>query len=157
MSSLPNTSFDDIRKRMISIMGYKNWYTLLELEDAHDQKFLPLEKCVKEIQTLIMINNAENIRAELLDFRNKELTINQKIRLGQSENITMSYKIEQIVLENEKGFVIEVSKDSYEMYEIGVTHSTRCGRFSQTTVAKIKKNWFVPKFGEPTITDKSEK
>lgn len=67
----------------------------------------------------------------------------------------MSYRIEDIVLENKKGFVIKVAPNEYHMYEIGVTHSVRCGRFSQTTIDKVKQNWFVPRFGEPTITDKS--
>lgn len=69
----------------------------------------------------------------------------------------MTYKIEQIVLENSNGFVISVGVDSYEMYEIGITHSTRCGRYSQCTIEYIKNNWFIPKFGNPDITDKSEK
>ena len=67
----------------------------------------------------------------------------------------MSYKLDQIVLENEKAFCIITDKGWYECYEIGVTHSVRKATISGKDLQYVKDNHFVPRWGNPNITDKT--
>ena len=67
----------------------------------------------------------------------------------------MSYKIEQIVLENKKAFCIEVKRGWFECYEIGATHSVRKATISGQDLHHVKEKHFIPRWGQPTITDKT--
>ena len=67
----------------------------------------------------------------------------------------MTYKIEQIVLENEKAFCIETEKGWFECYEIGATHSVRKATISGRGLDYVKEKHFVPRWGQPTLTDKT--
>lgn len=68
----------------------------------------------------------------------------------------MSYKLDQIVLENEKAFCIALDSRHFECYEIGVTHSVRKAQIiTDHGIEYVKKHHFLPRWGEPTITDKS--
>ena len=65
-----------------------------------------------------------------------------------------SYKLEQIVLENKKGFCIDGLDGFYYCYKIGVTHSVLISTISKSYgLQYTKDNHFIPKFGEPSITD----
>ena len=64
------------------------------------------------------------------------------------------YKLEQIVLENKKGFYIDGLDGYYYCYTIGFTHSERAATISKSCgLQYTKDNHFIPRFGEPTITD----
>ena len=68
----------------------------------------------------------------------------------------MTYKIEQIVLENDKAFCIDGLDGYYYCYEIGVTHSTRKATIVKTYgLGYTKEKHFIPRWGNPTITDKT--
>lgn len=68
----------------------------------------------------------------------------------------MSYKVEQIVLENKKAFCIDGLDGYYYCYEIGATHSTRKATISKTYgLEHTKENHFVRRWGIPDITDKT--
>ena len=59
------------------------------------------------------------------------------------------------MLENEKAFCIEVKKGWFECYEIGVTHSVRKATISGSDLEYVKAVHFIPRWGRPTITDKT--
>ena len=64
------------------------------------------------------------------------------------------YKLEQIVLENKKGFCIVGLDGFYYCYKIGFTHSERAATISKSYgLQYVKDNHFIPRFGDPTITD----
>lgn len=67
----------------------------------------------------------------------------------------MSYKLDQIMLENEKAFCILIEKGWYECYEIGVTHSVRKATISGKDLQYVKDKHFVPRWGNPSTTDKT--
>ena len=68
----------------------------------------------------------------------------------------MAYKIEQIMLENDKAFCIDGLDGYYYCYEIGATHSTRKATISKTYgLEYIKEKHFLPRWGNPNITDKT--
>lgn len=68
-----------------------------------------------------------------------------------------SYTEEQIKLENDKAFCIDGLDGYWYLYEIGFTHSVRKGTISQNgrDLEYVKQNHFVPRWGEPTTTDKT--
>ena len=68
----------------------------------------------------------------------------------------MTYKIDQIVLENDKAFCIDGLDGCYYCYEIGATHSTRKATISKTYgLEYTKEKHFLPRWGNPIITDKT--
>ena len=68
----------------------------------------------------------------------------------------MIYKIEQIMLENDKAFCIDGLDGYYYCYEIGITHSARKATIAKTyDLEYVKEKHFVPRWENPTTTDKT--
>ena len=59
------------------------------------------------------------------------------------------------MLENENAFCILTEKGWYECYEIGITHSVRKATISGKDLEYVKAKHFVPRWGNPNITDKT--
>lgn len=67
------------------------------------------------------------------------------------------YSEDQIQLENDKAFCIDGLDGYWYLYEIGFTHSEKKGTICKQgrDLNYVKQNHFVPRWGEPTTTDKT--
>ena len=68
-----------------------------------------------------------------------------------------TYTEDQIQLENDKAFCIDGLDGNWYLYEIGFTHSQKKGTIGQKgrDLNYVKQNHFVPRWGDPTTTDKT--